>query len=234
MEVERKNAICPCCDCEIKWIKQFPLARLTSFQSYSLPNLIKVPLKYALPLYIVQERFFMKTVVKNPHIPQEVIQGLSNSNEFSYQGRVYEKENGAERSRKFLESSVDSSSRRYLNHLNFGSFVKVSEDITDDVKKFLFLHEETIKTLEESVGKIMSTKDIFDSLSINHDYPTDLREFSFGIDEHDFGECRLNVDSARQEADLDLGFLARSYTSGFSLEIAKFAYEGLFRESSML
>ena len=76
----------------------------------------------------------------------------------------------------------------------------------------------------------MPTKDIFNLLQVNNKYPTDLREFSFSIREHNLSECVLNVESARDETDIYLGAGPGAYIIGFSLEVAKFTYKGLFRE----
>ncbi len=236
MEEERKYAMCPCCDAEIKWIKQFPLAQVTSFGYIQLPTLIKGPAEDTFPLQVTQGRF-KKRKTQNPKIPEEVIQRLAQSGEFSYKGRIYRKVNLVEGYRTyakedFFECNPDASREdfeRSVGPWEFSQGVRIYTDVTDDVKRFLSTQERTLKTLEGYVGKTTPTKDIFNLLQVNSNYPTDLREFSFHISEQNLGECVLNVDSAREEADIHFGAGSGAYMIGFQLEIAKFAYNGLFR-----
>jgi len=84
MKEEKKYVTCPYCDSEIKWIKQFPLAQITSFGYIPSPTLIKGPIEDVFPLQVTRKRF-RKTVIKNPKIPEEIMQRLAQSDEFSYQ-----------------------------------------------------------------------------------------------------------------------------------------------------
>ena len=229
MVEEKKYATCPCCDSKIKWIKQFPLAEITHFERLPLPVLIKGPMAEGFPLQVTKTRFFRKKVIQNPNIPEEIIQRLNQSDEFSYKGRIYKKVTGVR------GYAIDDFPDMNLEEFErtFGKSepgVRIYQDLTADVTKFLLGQERTLKTLEESVGKTMPTKDIFSLLSINHQYPTDLRDFYFGIRENNLGECVLEVESAREEADIHMGCGDGAYMIGFSLGVSKFSYKGLFRE----
>jgi len=237
MAEETKQITCPGCDNEIKGIKQFPLAQITSFNYIPLPDLIKGPVEGILPLQVTQRKFFRKKVIQNPQISEEITQRLNQSNEFSYQGRVYERVTMIKGLREvkddFLKQHPDMTDEDFVNFWGKRECepgVRVYTDLTNDVKGFLSEQQSTLKTLEESVGKTIPTKDFFNLLSINNRCYTDLREFSFSINEHDLGECVLNVDSARFEADIHFGFGPGTYMMGFSLEVARFGYNGLFRE----
>lgn len=226
---EQKYITCPCCDGKIEWIRQFPLAQILSFDYIPLPSLIKGPVENLFPLQATQGRFFWKKVVQNPEIPEEVMKQLSQSNEFPYQGRIYERVKYAGGfPREEFPDMPDEVVERTFGKPELR--VRVSPDITDDVRKFLKEQERTLKSLEENVGKTMPTKDIFNLLSINPRYPTSLRDFSFSIREENLGECVVNVDSARSEADIHFDAGPGAYMMGFSLGVAKFAYKGLFRE----
>lgn len=225
MKEETKYVTCPCCDAEIKWIKQFPLAQITSFDYLQLPTLIRGPVEGTFPLQVTQGRF-RKKVTQNPQIPEEVMQRLSQSNEFSYQGRIYKKVNLTKEG-TYLKEDFE----RSVCPSEFKSGIRIYTDLTNDVKRFLSRQERTLKTLEESVGNITPTRDIFNLLQFNDKYQTDLREFSFNIGEQNLGECVLNVDSARDEVDIHYGCGHGAYMIGFFLEVAKFAYKGLFKES---
>ena len=237
MEEKTKHVTCPVCDGEIKWIKQFPLAQITSFDYLPLPNLIRGPVEDTLPTQkTITNQFFRKKVIQNPQISEEVTQRLAQSDEFSYQGRVYRKVNltkhGTYAKEDFFECNPDASREdfeRSAGPWEFEQGVRIYTDLTVDVRKFLSQQEKTLKTLEECAGKIMPTKDIFNLLQVNNKYPTDLREFSFSVHEHNLGECVLNIESARDEADIHLGAGPGAYMIGFQLETAKFAYNGLFR-----
>ena len=238
---ERKeNAACPYCDAEIKWIKQFPLAQITSFEYMQLPTLIKGPVEDTFPLQITQGRF-KKRVTQNPQISEEVIQRLAQSDEFSYQGRVYEKITIVKCGWPYVKedffkinpNATEEDFEKTFGKSEFEPGVRIQTDLTADVSRFLKEQEKKLKTLEGSVGKTIPTKDIFNLFSINNNYPTDLREFSFGIREYKLGECILEVESARSEADIHFGAGPGAYMIGFSLEVAKFAYNGLFREKQM-
>jgi len=232
MEEKIKYATCPCCDSEIKWIKQFPLAQIISFEHTTLPNLIRGPIEDTFPLQVTQGKF-RKKIIQNPQVSKEIMQRLAQSNEFSYQGRVYKMVNltiGRTYAKEdFFECNPNASREDFEDSVGSWEFkqgIRVYTDLTNDVNKFLTEQERTLKTLEEMVGKIIPTKDIFNLLQVNNKYPTDLREFSLSIDEPNLGKCVLNVESARDQADIHLGY----GPGAFSLGVAKFVYKGLFRE----
>lgn len=239
MEEQEKYVTCPCCDGEIRGIKQFPLTQITSFEYIPLPNLIKGFVEESLSLQLISGRL-RKRVIQNPQIPEEVMQRLSQSDEFSYQGRIYRRVNFVANYHReytkedFFECNPNATQEdfeRSLGSREFEPGIRIYTDLTEDVKIFLSEKERALKTLKESVGKTLQTKDIFNLFDISDKYhPTNLREFSFNIRERNLGECVLEVDSAREEADIHFGYGPEVYVAGFSLSVAKFTYDGLFRE----
>jgi len=237
-----KSVTCPCCDTEIKWIKQFPFAKITSFQRLQLPDLIEGPVEDILPVYLTEKRFFINSVIQNPQIPEEVVQRLVQSNKFSYQGRIYQRVTLFDNSTQYVKEDFLKANPEMTKTEIEESFkgvkkepgVRIYKDFTKRVKEFLTYSraKETLKTLEESVGKTLATRDIFNLHCINqNEYPTFLEAFNLRIQEKNFGECVLGVDSLRSSADIHLGCGPGAYMIGFELDVAKFTYNGLFREN---
>jgi hypothetical protein len=236
-EKVKKYAICPCCDAEIKWIKQFPLAEITSFKYIQLPVLIRGPVEDVLTMQGTRRGFFgRKKISQNQQIPEEVMQMLANLNEYSYNGKVYERVTLVEGSRevredffKYNPNLTEEDFKRVFGERKTELGVRIYTDLTSDVNRFLAEKSEALKTLEGYVRKTVQTKDIFDLFQINNKQYTDVREFSFYISEENLGECSLYIDSERSGADMHLGLGPDAYMLGFSLEVAKFEYKGLFR-----
>ncbi len=234
-----KHVTCPCCDGEIKWIKQFPFAEITGFQRLQLPDLIEGPVEDILPVYLTKKRFFRNSSIQNPQIPEEVMQRLAQSNRFSYQGIIYEKVTKIKRSREVMEDWLKSDPdmtrdeiKKIFGRNEWEEGVRIYRDLTREVNQFLAYSKakETLETLERFVGTTVSTKDIFNLHYINqNEYPTVFGEFNLRIEEKNFGECVLGVDSARSSADIHLGCGPGAYMIGFELDVAKFTYNGLFR-----
>ncbi len=239
-EKTEKYVTCPCCDSEIKWIRQFPFAQITHFERLPLPDLIEGPVEDILPIQVIQRKSLRYYSKKNPQIPEEVMQRLYQSDRISYQGRIYERvtkiENSREVMRDWLKENPDMTMeevKKLFGKNKWEEGVRIYTELSKDVKRFLSgPAKETLETLESCVGTTVPTKDIFNLPYINHGkYPTDLREFNFSIRGKDLGECTLVVDSARSEGEIHFGYGPGTYMIGFEVGVAKFTYKGLFKES---